>query len=800
MDKKYLNHIAASPYIDEGVFDKVGASVSGVGQRFKNTFPSENPYQSPRESKLLYYYNSFINDIKNILSEFSFGPASPAERLKKSDLTPSQLNIVNTLTGLHDTFFPSVFPSGTRPNIRGALTKSGTLNPKNKSYAQSMAHLVTESWLNRLGTKSGGIVNSIINKYVNDINNIYDTFLKNIKNLIPASTTTAPITPTTIFKNNIRDKNVVKNVNKIETALDYIRDQLNTRPKAPLGSVPPVLPNATTTNVPPVLPNDGNTEKNNADNLVTLVTAVMNIISSRVIEDKNSEPYFSKPYYADVNASTPDYYLPTTMDEPYPLKHGKGWSEPKLTIPQYIQDLPDDSPEKQSYIDKKNAEYNIAMSSYRYEPIYDPTKTKILGYRYKHVKDGEDIGSGTVPIPTPNVQKNPLQEVSEDEENDTASTDVSDNVPISKDFENTGEFLYDFAGLYTKQPGKYQIEVTHKPVAIDLPDGSKKIIRVFWHWVTHNNVIVLKYMDSRESDVWAQSNLFSFYDDQVNPQSPTYQSDANVYTFLKNEDPKAANLFLKADPQKIKESSEALKVFKPAIYAVVRRKGPMEFKSHKSLGFYIPPEWKGGKFDNINYGNVRLLRGTFKDFKRNQTVPFKDIKEYYFKVDLSDDAREKFLNALSEAEYWDSYTDIRNEFTKSPKSDDSEESPEPESNPAAIEKSKTPTSPTKAEPTSTTSNPSSGISWQSVENAVKAAAALKTLKYKNSSIFPVIQKIVDEIGKDKTEEEYLKLALKHLSPQPAPVIKATTPDTGSGPKTNDISEELINPYQLINFI
>jgi hypothetical protein len=735
MDQEYLKHIDSSPYVDEGFFDTAKASAAALGQRVKNVLPSEDPYNTPFNTKLLSYYKSFINELKDILEEFSLGPKSPAERLRKSQLSPEQSEIVNSLTNLYQTLVPSVFPAGTRPEIRGA-TAQGITNPQNISFTKSMQHLAREAWIGRANTRSGGEVDNIINKYVNEVKAAYSKFIKNISKFFPG-VLSSKISDS--FKSTIGDPKISKTIGKIENVAKS-NIPAEEVPTTPSPADPPVLTSEPTRPTSGGMRGSPTDEKKNANDLATLIAATLNIISTRVIQDKNSRPYYSKPL------ANGNFYLPTSVDEPYPLQHSSEWNPPR---PPHKPDDYESNPEAKSKYDSEYAEYEKKTASYRYVPIKNE-KGEITGYTYKRVVPGtvKDVPKPTV-VP-PSIPEPPIQEADTPDPSASAGEGEDEEPDTGDEVELTGEFLYDLASLYRKSH-KYSIEVTDSPVKVVFEDGRETVIRVFIKWDDHLNTILVQTLKDGKS--WQTSELLKFYDDQVNPQSP-YYSEFNVSTFLEQVNSHAKTLFEKADKEKHNEIEKTLKIFKPAAYAIVRRKGPMEFKSYKTLRFHIPMEWEGIDKNNTNYGSVKLLRGKFGKFPRGSIIPFKTIHDYYY-TKKNEATQTKFEDALNEAGYWESYPEIKNEF-KEPApiigDDDEIDSTDISKIPAAVD----------------------------------AIKALVVMGFKEKIATDIIKQVVDKVGPDKTKEEYTKLALSE--PKKEPEEKPTTP-IASKPATSTTSTD-----------
>lgn len=782
MDREYLKHIDSSPYVDEGFFDTAKATAAGLGQRAKNYLPSEDPYETLLNAKLQNYYKTLVNELKGILEEFSLGPKSPAERLKRSKLSQEQKELVDSLTSLYQVLVPSVFPAGTRPEIRGAAAHR-TVNPPNVSFTKSTQHLAKEAWLGRAGARSGGEGDSIIGKYVNDVKAIYSRFINNVKKHFPGVLASKV---SDSFKTTLGNPQITKTLGQIEKVA---KTEVPSETPAPSTPAPPTKPSpesSGTTRTSSFGKSTTDEEKKNANDLATLIAATLNIISARVIEDKNSRPYYSKPL-ADGN-----FYLPKTVDEPYPLQHSSEWNPPHPPHePENLASLPDTDPKKIAYL-KDKEEYEKKLAAYRYVPIKND-KGEIVSYTYKLARPQT---TQAVPSPKPYAPQTPeptLQTEATDTDTSSGSDKEEEEEDANDEVEMTGEFLYDFASLYRKHNGvrdSYSIEVTKSPVKVVFSDGRESVIRVFWNWHGHLNTILIQVLKDGKS--WETSELLKFYDDEVNPQSPYYSSSFNIPHFLEQVNPNAKSLYAKADSSKIDEIESAEKVFKPAAYAVIRRKGPMEFKSFKSLRFHVPPEWENRKKGDQHWGDVKLLRGKFGKFPRQSTIPFKAIHDYYY-TKKNEGTQSKFEAALDEADYWNSYVGIKDEFkepapiTTGDEEDDERRAPEVPSgdDPRSSTSSEPPTDPiepapagppSSPEPSATQPAPSGEVDVKSIPAAVDAIAALKTMKIPLKVATGLVKKAIETLGPDKKAEDYTYFAFKAYKAAPS------TPPAPEAPK------------------
>lgn len=291
MDNEYLHSIAASPYVEEGFLSHARATGAGLRQRLQNISPSEDPYHTPFYAQLMSYYKGFVNDAKSILSEFAEGPTSPAERLKKMNLTPEERTLVDSLVNLYDQFIPRMFPAGTNPAAKPGMLRG--LTPSNASYDQATKHNVREAWFGRKGAQSTGQAGQIINKYANDLKGVYDKFLKNIQRLFPTSPKEMLSKE---FKKNVGDPKITKSVESVENVLKSLPQPTPEKEVDPKTGKPVAQPTATNGGVPttPVSGGADATSQNpDKDSLALIVERVMEIIIDAVSSDERSKDWMT---------------------------------------------------------------------------------------------------------------------------------------------------------------------------------------------------------------------------------------------------------------------------------------------------------------------------------------------------------------------------------------------------------------------------------------------------------------------------------------------------------------------------
>lgn len=777
MDLEYLQHIETSPYVDEGFSPAdLKAKGAGLAQRLGNVIPSEQPYQTPKQAQLLSYFNTFIGEIKNILQEFSVGPTSPAERLKRMQLSDQEKASVDALTALYEKLVPSVFPAGWSPQARGTMAKTSTLHSPNISLQQAMKHAIKEAWPGRAWARGKGEAAGIIQKYIAEIKAAYDKFLKNVAKLYPES----PKTPDLLSR--IVKRNVPQTTDQMAAVEDYISKAEPQVPSAepakqaaPAGA--PSAPAASQTDAPP---KQATPEQQTADDFAFLVSKAIEIINRRVKEDEaHSATYFTKPIQQQGKPTS--YHLPSSLEEPHPTL--EPWKQ--HYVPGWTAEKPEGFTSPEDFEKFKKTGY------YTQDP-----KTK--QWKYNQPEPGEI---------------EPLQEA---EPTDQPKKGKQKKQTSDEPFEPTGKFVYDFAALWDKHRTEWSIEATKGGGAkIQLPSGKTKIIRVFWTWQnTHQNIITVASRDE-DSDKWERRDILKFYDHQVHPGTGY---DFDIKKFVGQEDPNAASLIQKAKNPQVLDNLEAqVEIAKPAFYALIRRKGEMEFKAeHKDKyglqfiqGSLNPPP-------DPNSGKLLYGRGKHK----GETISMGHVLAYANFGDPEGTSKEEWMTALKNLGY----------FEKVPKAEETYEAIRTKAGETtlAFMKVHTDADPIVVNTLISAIGQSLGAKFldyspeQLVEMAVKKASSENTSfisksAYKVQNIkaaadavlaiielskgkgkpigavtaTAIIQKIVDAYGPNLKAEDYIKLALKsggepeqsatstHSDPTPEPSTIHVQPNTST---------------------
>jgi len=603
MDKDYLQNIAESPYVEEGTFDRALARGTEFGQR--TLAEVGTPTKEPSAAIIQTKFRNFTDELKSLLRPFSEGPDSVINKLKRltPPMTSAETNTANQLVNLYNILSKrGVFPPNIDPQTKNAVAP-GILNIPPWSRERSpkkpglMESLLTEGHRENFKVNRVLATNNatqIVNTYAKAVKDIYYRFLAviraSVRNLQTNNVAAQSV------KTNLTDPRDVAAFDKVESISKSVVSA-----KAPPVVPPPGVPPTNTPQSSSAQPNTGSNSVPN--DFVALVGAAVQLLWQRIKSDKLSAHYYSKPL-ADGG-----YYLP------------KSWEEPHVTEP-----------------DEWNATSSINGGAY-YVPSGTDANGKPTGYTY--------VQQTPTPLPSVSEETTPVTPTPEDSTEDDAETIRRKATAQSQeDIDLTGEFVYDFASLYHKYPGKYSIEVTDKPYLVTLPSGKEKVLRVYWEWNKHENTISIEVRNPEESK-WEKADILRFYDDQVNPRVPGYNPSFSL--FMKQLDRRMESVYKKAT-NKV-EVTKHLNNLKPALYAIIRRKGPMEFvsKTKDELGLVIPP--------NSN-GEVRITRGK----EINRTLGVNDIMARYHSTDAKEQAL--WRNALKDVGYFEKFPLLKEKFDK----------------------------------------------------------------------------------------------------------------------------------------
>lgn len=656
MDKEYLRNIAASPYIEKGSLNRQIAMVNKINTIIEAKQSPEKQKKAKLENTVRTRTTQFIQNLINVLRPFSEGTESISTKLK--NMTPEMSMAENKMAGNITLLYRDLKGIVTDPrsyhDLQRAQIKQVT-SPTNKSVEKGLAH---HDYPLATGYKTGALKevathgdieaamntknpNEIVKAYAWKIKLMYNRFMTTMSGLFPTEPTEFNINrilPILLLSHQKQALIKIHNISK--SPLVSAKDAV------PATASPEAVKAASTTGVPT---KDASVNKSQADDFVGLIVDVLKIINRHVqfVGGNVDRPSDHSKHYFSMKTADGNYYLPTTMEEPL------------VTVPA-DRELDPVEPDPTNYKDGDgNPQY--IKDKERYDAII----------RRGYYKTAGDVGSATgyeYQHPTPvNLAEEASETPASDESGDEKGTGADagdvhrrrDLASKIQPFEKTDDFVYDFASLYHKHPGHYTIEVTPEGgYTVKLRSGPEKIIRVFWNWDRRENNIVLKIRDAEKSN-WSSGIVLKFWDDQVNPRSPSYVSKAMVPYFIDQASKRAIRIYKSASNYEGIEEQE--KILKPALYAVIRRKGEMEFKvkTHDKLGLYIAKGAYTKDKDNVDYGKV-IVGKTYKGTQKNTELTWRDLIAKYHSG--SPDEKAAWREAIENLDYFTNFPDLSDKF------------------------------------------------------------------------------------------------------------------------------------------
>lgn len=585
MDKRYLENIIGSSYIDEGMGNRISARMKSGQQRLSAM--SGGNISNLNYTKIESILNGFISKVTKLLQDFSDDKGSVYNKLLQSrpPLNSKQFRILNNFKNLYKSINPSYVSQHQLGN--------SILNPPNVSRT-NLTEIINEGVLNRDMSLNMALQTNdptkILSTYVKNLRNIYNHFINDTEKV------------TNLKKSEIKNitgkikpqwSSIINNISKIVFLPTPSLD--NTIPSSEINPIStlktPSIESPVDNSEFPINISGNSTDitkESIADDFTKILSESLKVIITAVKSDvEHSKEYFNK------QLQDKGFYLPKNFTEPSPTE--PEWNTTgsmDITIPNGKQG---------KYVPVSGSE---SPTDYTYH-LKNPPNTSI-----------------------PHSISEESDENSEESPENQEGAEESDVEPT------TGEFVYDFASLYNKYPGKkHAIEVTNQSgVKILLSNNREKILKVFWEWNKHENKIIVKIRDSSSSK-WEQGDILKFYDDQVNPRSPSYNLDIGL--FLKQASPEMEKSFSISTNKN--EIEELINDLRPSFYAIIRRKGVMEFKS-KVLRLQLI----NGKVYKINRtGNpVEIDRNTIDNG---------------FIVDKDPVVRKKWVDALEKIGYFKYY-------------------------------------------------------------------------------------------------------------------------------------------------
>lgn len=517
MDRDYLQNIAGSPHVDEGLGDRIMARGSSGAQRFSAM--SGGDIQDLNYTKIETLFNKFIKRVSDVLKDFADGDHSVANRLEQSrpPISSQQRDTIEELRSLYASLTPSTI-------MQHQLGNGGLNPPANRSKLTEMLKegiFSRELSLNKaLQTNDP---NTILSAYINELKKSYDSFVMDAMKI-----TGAPRDYVKRVVGNL-NKNWSPVLNKVETIVR--------------GGVPPVLPTtqptqtaaAPPTAVPPVLPKQPSAP-------TTEPSANGGSTPSPQTASSQSDTNLT------ANSSEDDFAIIVSN-----------------TIDTLIAAVQNDADRAAPYFQKGNdGKYSQLPQSWN-----APAVTK-------EAKDGEELE----PDQDDNNNDNATQPKAEPDEPEVSSEflynfharyDKQRNFAIEVPAHDKSKTYH--ANRKTKELNKFEviwankrhendIHVKHTPIKKekkkDAPTGKDEEVDTAIGEAGH--VLLMK-----------------FWDDQVDPRTPSGKN-FSVKMLLDQAHPQATKILGKVSPKILTAIQAKTDALQRALFATVQRKS-MEFKS-----------------------------------------------------------------------------------------------------------------------------------------------------------------------------------------------------------------------------
>lgn len=218
MDNNYIKNLEGSPYIDEGLWDRLKAKGSAIKQGYRNIFGKEQQVGSVTDSQFNSLFSGFKSKTENTIKLF-LKHIKPYEDSKKL----SKQNKIDL-----DNF----------KRLYNKISKINILKTENRDHINSggynMVDFISEaksdySPFSILGARAMGDTDAIVKAYKNKLISIYNSFLADLQKI--------GVNSKDYLLNNIYKKNI-----GIRDGLEYF---LKTIGLKPLIEVPPGKTNTT---------------------------------------------------------------------------------------------------------------------------------------------------------------------------------------------------------------------------------------------------------------------------------------------------------------------------------------------------------------------------------------------------------------------------------------------------------------------------------------------------------------------------------------------------------------------------
>lgn len=287
MDQEYLQNIAGSSHVDEGLGDRILSRGASAAQRLGAM--TGGSFQDLKYKKVNTLFNRFVSRLTGILKDFAEGPHSVANRLEqmRPEVTPQQKQQIAQLRDLYDSIIPSPFQQH--------QVGQSILNPRPRS---ALSEILKEGVFTRdMGLNQALQSNNptnIINAYVNEIKKQYDAF---IKDAMKVTGSPKDFVQRVVGGHNKKWADILKKVEgivnpQVPTTQQPEQSQASSEvPQADAGTVPPVVPPNTDggeSNQEQPLPKANSSE----EDFVSIAIQVADALINAVKGDERSDAYF----------------------------------------------------------------------------------------------------------------------------------------------------------------------------------------------------------------------------------------------------------------------------------------------------------------------------------------------------------------------------------------------------------------------------------------------------------------------------------------------------------------------------
>lgn len=318
-DQDYLQNIAGSPHVDEGLGDRILSRGSSALQRLASV--GGGNFSDPNYTKIDSLFNVFLKKVTPIVKDFSDGPHSVANRLgqMRPSITPQDEVGIKSINDLYDLLVPS--------HIRQHQAQHSVFSPRGSR--SQLSELLKEGIFTRDMALNAALYSNnpskIVAAYNKEIKKAYDVFMTDAMKV-----TGAP-------KDYV--KRVVGNLNPSwNSVLGKVEQVIGVQPQPPVAPAPTTppeaaAPDASGTEEPTTSPASADEEsqltaKNAQDDFVVLTANVVDILIAAVQGDEKLSAAFFKP---SQDGQTPYEPLPQNWEQPSITKEAE---EPEPAEPE----------------------------------------------------------------------------------------------------------------------------------------------------------------------------------------------------------------------------------------------------------------------------------------------------------------------------------------------------------------------------------------------------------------------------------------------------------------------------------